>query len=143
MLTRKEHDITIQGVNNFYSRPELYLPRWLTPSLRQASQDHAVIVLTGARQVGKSTLLMVPPARLYYWRQRSGPEVDFVVERGRRLLGVEVKMSAQVSFKDTVPLRQFLEEYPQASGGLLLYQGTAVRRLGEKILAVPWTLLAG
>jgi predicted AAA+ superfamily ATPase len=69
--------------------------------------------------------------------------VDFVVEHGRRLVGVEVKMSAQVSYKDTMPLRQFLEEYPQASGGLILYQGSAIRRLSEKILAVPWTLLTG
>ena len=40
-----------------YSPPESYLARWLTDDLRQASQDHPVIVLTGARQVGKSTLL--------------------------------------------------------------------------------------
>ena len=87
--------------------------------------------------------LMVPPARLYYWRQRAGHEVDFVVEHGRRLVGVEVKMSAHVSYKDTMPLRQFLEEYPQASGGLVLYQGAAIRRLSEKILAAPWTSLTG
>jgi predicted AAA+ superfamily ATPase len=44
-------------MNENYSRLEGYLARWLTDDLRQASQDHPVIVLTGARQVGKSTLL--------------------------------------------------------------------------------------
>ena len=34
-----------------------YRERWLTPLLQSAIQDHSVIVLTGARQVGKSTLL--------------------------------------------------------------------------------------
>jgi predicted AAA+ superfamily ATPase len=35
-----------------------YRERWLTPLLRSAAKDHPVIVLTGARQVGKSTLLL-------------------------------------------------------------------------------------
>jgi uncharacterized protein len=45
-------------MNNFYSAPEIYYERWLTPVLQQAIQDHPVVVLTGARQVGKSTLLL-------------------------------------------------------------------------------------
>ena len=43
-------------MNTFYSPPDLYYPRWLTPILQSASQDHPIVVLTGARQVGKSTL---------------------------------------------------------------------------------------
>ena len=39
-------------------RPENYLPRWITPLLKQALDDSPVLVLTGARQVGKSTLLL-------------------------------------------------------------------------------------
>jgi len=35
-----------------------YRERWLTSLLRSAIQDHPIIVLTGARQVGKSTLLL-------------------------------------------------------------------------------------
>ena len=47
----------VQIINENYSHLEGYLAHWLTDDLRQASQDHPVIVLTGARQVGKSTLL--------------------------------------------------------------------------------------
>jgi uncharacterized protein len=43
-------------VNN-YANPA-YRERWLTPLLQAAIKDHPIIVLTGARQVGKSTLLM-------------------------------------------------------------------------------------
>ncbi len=47
----------IHDVNNFHSDPSTYFERWITPLLSEASRDHPVIVLTGARQVGKSTLL--------------------------------------------------------------------------------------
>jgi uncharacterized protein len=45
-------------MNNSYSRLENYLPRWIIPILQQALEDTPVLVLTGARQVGKSTLLL-------------------------------------------------------------------------------------
>jgi len=37
---------------------DTYRERWLTPQLKAAIKDHPIIVLTGARQVGKSTLLL-------------------------------------------------------------------------------------
>ena len=87
--------------------------------------------------------LLTPPARLYFWRTRSGREVDFVVEHGRRLLAIEVKWATQVGYGDAASLRLFLDEYPEASGGLLLYRGRTTRRLGEKIVALPWTTVTG
>jgi predicted AAA+ superfamily ATPase len=45
-------------MNNIYSRTENYIPRWITPLLLQALGEAPVLVLTGARQVGKSTLLL-------------------------------------------------------------------------------------
>lgn len=69
-------------MNNSYSLPEKYLERWITPSLQQASRDHAVVVLTGARQVGKSTLLLnAKPFR--DWRYHSLDEFD-VLDQARR-----------------------------------------------------------
>ena len=48
----------IHAMNKIYSRDELnYKPRWLTDRIQQAVVDHPIVVLTGARQVGKSTLL--------------------------------------------------------------------------------------
>jgi predicted AAA+ superfamily ATPase len=44
-------------MNNFNSIRGEYYPRWITPLLQAATREHPVIVLTGARQVGKSTLL--------------------------------------------------------------------------------------
>jgi len=45
-------------MNDNHSVDELsFKPRWISPALESAVQDHSVVVLTGARQVGKSTLL--------------------------------------------------------------------------------------
>lgn len=45
-------------MNNNHSHPEYYVKRWITPLLRKSLEDFPVMVLTGARQVGKSTLLL-------------------------------------------------------------------------------------
>jgi uncharacterized protein len=89
------------------------------------------------------TRLMTPPGRLYFWRTRAGVEVDFVLEYGHRLLAIEVKRTEHPGYGDIAGLRAFLQEYPQASGGLLVHCGRETRRLDENILAVPWTAVTG
>jgi len=89
------------------------------------------------------TRLMTPAGRLYFWRTLEGNEVDFVLEYGRRVLAVEVKLTDNLGYRDTAGLRLFLEKHPKASGGLIVYGGTAVKRMDEKILAVPWSFVTG
>ena len=70
-------------MNNIYARPETYYPRWLTSSLQQASQDHPIVVLTGARQVGKSTLLLnASPFR--EWRFHTLDDFDILQQARER-----------------------------------------------------------
>lgn len=87
--------------------------------------------------------LLVPAGRLYFWRTQKGQEVDFVLEHGRRLLGLEVKLTPRPQYGDASGLRAFLTEHPEASGGILLHSGPTIQRLDEKIIAVPWTMLTG
>ena len=89
------------------------------------------------------TRLMVPAGRLYFWRTRDGTEVDFVVEHGRRVAAVEVKSTDNPGYRDITGLQAFLNKHPTATAGLLVHGGRQIKRLGEKILAVPWTLLTG
>ena len=89
------------------------------------------------------TRLMVPSGRLYFWRRRTGVEVDFIVEHGRRLLAIEVKRTKNPRFRDLSGLQTFLSQHPGASGGLLIHGGSQVRRMGENILAIPWPLITG
>ena len=62
-------------MNDFYSHSERYLERWLTPLLRTAVDEHPVVVLTGARQVGKSTLLRQAEP-FAHWRYRTMDDFD-------------------------------------------------------------------
>ncbi|MFN8423913.1 MAG: hypothetical protein U0470_11230 [Anaerolineae bacterium] len=56
-----------------------YRPRWIEPAHHGASRDHPVIVLTGARQVGKSTILQhALPFR--DWRYRSLDDLDVLAQ---------------------------------------------------------------
>ena len=89
------------------------------------------------------TRLMTPTGRLYFWRTLEGHEVDFVLEYGRRLLAVEVKLTDNLGYRDTAGLRLFLEKHPKASGGLIVYGGTEVKRMDEKIVAIPWSFVTG
>ncbi|MEW5828616.1 MAG: ATP-binding protein [Chloroflexota bacterium] len=89
------------------------------------------------------TRLMVPHGRLYFWRTRAGKEVDFVIEHGMRILAIEVKSTTSPAYGDATGLRTFLEEQPQATAGILVHNGPATKRLDEKIIAIPWTMLAG
>ena len=89
------------------------------------------------------TRLMIPSARLYFWRTLEGNEIDFVLEHGRRMLAVEVKRADSLGYRDTAGLRLFLEKHPKTTAGLIVYGGKAIKRLDEKIVAIPWSLLTG
>lgn len=86
--------------------------------------------------------LVLPHPRIHYWRTTTGREVDFVLEHGRTLLPIEIKMTSSPSFKDTEGIRLFMEEYPEAQVGLLIHTGNKAGYLSQKIVAVPWTLVA-
>ncbi len=87
--------------------------------------------------------LLHPPARVHYWRTVSGAEVDFVVEWGRSLTAFEVKLTNTPRYADIETLRLFLNEYPECRAGALVYCGNEIVQLDEKIIAIPWHLLAG
>ena len=59
---------------------------------------------------------------LFYWRTRSGNEVDFIVYGTDVFTAIEVKNTDQVRSNDLNGLCAFMEEYPEASA-LLLYRG--------------------
>lgn len=72
---------------------------------------------------------------LFFWRTRSGSEVDFVVYGPQLFWAIEVKNSRRVRPEDTRPLRAFAEEYPEARA-MLLYRGTE-RLVRDNILCLP------
>ncbi len=67
---------------------------------------------------------------IYYWRSRSGLEVDFILYGERGFKAIEVKRSARLRENDTRGLREFLSDYPVADG-ILIYGGRDERSFGD------------
>ena len=65
-----------------------------------------------------------------------------MLEQGHRCLAIEVKLTTTPRYRDTENLRRFLQ-VSQAVGGVLIYTGQEIRRLDERIVALPWTVLTG
>ena len=61
--------------------------------------------------------------KLFYWRTKSGVEVDFVIYGESILKAIEVKNSNNIKPSDLKGLRAFKEDYPEAEC-LFLYRGT-------------------
>lgn len=120
-------------LSGYYSAADLAMSRELG-SFYELLIYHHIRVLTR---------LLTPSARLYFWRTGQGSEVDFVLEYGRKLIVFEVKHRSQANFGDTAGLRAFIAAYPHTQAGIVVTNGRAIQRLDEKIIAIPWTCLAG
>lgn len=86
--------------------------------------------------------LHAPDARLRFWRDPDGPEVDWVIEHPGGFLPIEVKFGDRPTARDTRHLQVFLEEY---GGRHALVVCTAPRalRLTAMVTAVAWQELPG
>lgn len=85
-----------------------------------------------------------PGAEILYWRSVSGDEVDFVIERGAKVIPLEVKATGRPRQDDIKGLRVFLEEYGKAAPhGVLLHTGRKAERLAERIWAIPLSAALG
>jgi predicted AAA+ superfamily ATPase len=72
---------------------------------------------------------------LYYWRTRSGVEVDFVVYGPSDFWAIEVKNTATVRSRDLRGLKSFREDYPECRP-VLVHRGLD-RLLVDDIVCVP------
>jgi predicted AAA+ superfamily ATPase len=67
---------------------------------------------------------------LFYWRTRSGVEVDFVVYGQDAFAAIEVKNTGRIRDADLRGLRSFKADYPEAEV-VLLYRGEERLRMGD------------
>lgn len=78
-------------------------------------------------------------ATAYFYRDRDGREVDFVLERRNgQLVGIEVKASATVGPDDFRHLRWLADRTgDRFAGGYVLHLGQQTHPFGERMLALP------
>ncbi len=78
------------------------------------------------------------PIRFHHFRDKDGYEVDVVLERGRRVAGIEVKAAASVKASDFRGLRRLASAAgPSFAAGVVLYDGETSVGFGDKLFAVP------
>ena len=75
--------------------------------------------------------------KLYFWRTKSGNEVDIVVYGKDTFCAIEIKNSSQVKPKMLNGLLSFQEDYPEAKT-CLLYRGDFTMKI-KNILCMPCT----
>lgn len=82
-------------------------------------------------------------ASMYFYRDRDGREVDFVLEkRNGQVVGIEVKASATVGTEDFRHLRWLADRLgDRFAGGYVLYLGSATVPFGERFVALPVSAL--
>jgi predicted AAA+ superfamily ATPase len=77
-------------------------------------------------------------APLYFWRDRSGNEIDLVIDRGERLYPVEIKASQTISAGLFKNLKTWLAlKGNKQTSGALVYGGNDFQTR-ENIQIIPW-----
>lgn len=76
---------------------------------------------------------------LYFYRTRSGLEVDLLLETNQGIIGMEIKSREKVAPSDTRPLRDVAAGLgSEWRGGIVIYRGHEIRKIAEpSIWAVP------
>ncbi len=77
-------------------------------------------------------------ARIRFWRDPDGPEVDWVIDEDGVYTPLEVKWTDSPTPGDIRHLEVFLSEYKSAKSGFLICRVPRKLRMSEKIVALPW-----
>jgi predicted AAA+ superfamily ATPase len=87
---------------------------------------------------------LLPRPEILYWRIASGAEVDLVIERGSKVVPVEVKAGGRPRTSDVQHLRLFLDEYGKAAPhAVLLHSGERAEKLADRVWAIPISAALG
>lgn len=80
-------------------------------------------------------------AKIRFWRDPDGPEVDWIIDEENAYTPVEVKWTEKPAASDIRHLEVFLSEYPSAKIGYLVCQVPRKAKLSGKVFALPWQSL--
>lgn len=77
-------------------------------------------------------------AKLRFWRDHEGPEVDWVIDREKEYIPVEVKWTEHPQERDIRHLKLFLEEYPEARQGYVVCRTPRRFKFAKNVTCIPW-----
>ncbi len=79
-----------------------------------------------------------PSWRYYFWRTKTGIEVDLVIKTDNEIIPIEIKYTDTPQRKHIKHLEIFMEEY-KCKKGFLIGKFTRARKLTNYITAIPWS----
>lgn len=79
-----------------------------------------------------------PP--LYFWRDRTGNEIDCLIETGQTILPMEIKAARTYNPDFTASLQKFFT-FSNVKKGLVLYSGEQAIGISSAIPVIPWWML--
>lgn len=82
-----------------------------------------------------------PDVGITYWNIQGRHEVDFILEVENETVAIEVKMATRFRDSDLVGLKAYCGSSKTCRGALLVYNGTEVLKIDERMWAVPAGLL--
>jgi uncharacterized protein len=80
-------------------------------------------------------------ARIRFWRDPDGPEVDWIIDEEGVYTPIEVKLTENPSAGDIRHLEVFLSEYKSARVGYLVCRISRKAKLSDKVTAIPWQFI--
>jgi predicted AAA+ superfamily ATPase len=80
-------------------------------------------------------------AGLYFWAVQGRNEVDFVIDSGRACMALEIKSAARWHDRDLAGLKAFISATPHCKAGVLCHNGPDAVKLGERLWALPVSLV--
>ena len=93
-----------------------------------------------ASELYKTILHQGDEPKLYFWRTASGSEVDLILETQRKLVPIEVKLSATPSPEMAREIARFRKDFgDQVGQGYVIYPGDTMLPLGEGNVAMPFS----
>ncbi len=82
--------------------------------------------------------IFAPQAKCYYWRDHTGPEVDYIIEFNRQYLPIEVKWTSKPTRSDGKHLLSFMKEYDCAVPAYIVCQTPKTMEIERDIIAIGW-----
>jgi predicted AAA+ superfamily ATPase len=150
ILTRTHHAFMLEpyqknSTKRLARTTKVYLTdTGLAGLISPANQDDKLVKTWAAMEIRK--ILSVAPWHTYLWsfRTRTGREVDFLLEREYRVVGIDMLWKKELAPGDLAGLRSCREALQNRFRmGVLLYRGTETVAVDENTLAIPFPIFFG
>ena len=89
----------------------------------------------------RKMLTINPNIESNFYRTHQGHEVDFLLAKGNKTVGIEVKWNSNISQSDFKGLKDLQSILKENFVGVVLYPGSEIAAFGSQMLALPMQLL--